>query len=120
MTLTRFQIHERLGCLKGELKAARENKRGTSATVADAEKALALALQADEKADGHITRLESEARDLADQYVKSVDELLGDGEAPETTHAPVFAGFGSSLYSNGSEQAVDAAVTAAFERATNP
>jgi len=36
MTLTRFQIHERLGCLKGELKAARENKRGTSATVADA------------------------------------------------------------------------------------
>lgn len=92
MTLTRFQIHERLGSLSGEVKAAHEQKRLTAETLAHQEREVTLARQADEKAEAQIVRLEQEALDLAAAYHDTVKELIGitgpplaieDGPAPE-------------------------------------
>lgn len=77
MTLTRFQIHERLGSLAGEMKAARELDRINADTLAAKEHELTLAAQAKEKSEANITRLEEEARSLATQYASSVEELIG-------------------------------------------
>lgn len=77
MTLTRFQIHERLGSLSGEVKAAHEQKRLTAETLAHQEREVTLARQADEKAEAQIVRLEQEALDLAAAYHETVKELIG-------------------------------------------
>jgi hypothetical protein len=77
MTLTRFQIHERLGGLSGEIKAARELDRENADTLAAKEHEVSLARQAKEKSEANITRLEDEARSLASQYASSVEELIG-------------------------------------------
>lgn len=77
MTLTRFQIHERLGGLSGEIKAARELDRENAETLAAKEHEVSLARQAKEKSEANITRLEEEARSLATQYASSVEELIG-------------------------------------------
>ena len=82
MTLTRFQIHERLGGLAGEMKAARELDRINADTLAAKEHELTLAAQAKEKSEANITRLEDEARSLAAQYASSVEELIGSVAGP--------------------------------------
>lgn len=134
--LTRFQIHERLGSLSGEIKAAREMKRETEQALTDADKAVTLARQADEKSQAHIERLEAEARDLGHQYTESIAQLIAAPVADETApnvpveFAPDYKGtiegadfafdtperhqaeFGSNHYTNG--------ISDAFERATNP
>ena len=136
MTLTRSQIHERLGSLSGEIKAAREMKRETEQALTDADKAVTLARQADEKAQAHIDRLEAEAKDLGQQYMSAVDQLIAAPVADETApnvpveFAPDYKGmiegtdfafdtperheeeFGNNHYTNG--------ISDAFERATNP
>jgi hypothetical protein len=78
VTLTRSQIHDRLGALRGELLAAREQKRLTADAKAVAERQMRLAEEADAKADQHIERLEGEARELAGQYAAAVDELIAE------------------------------------------
>lgn len=90
MTLTRFQIHERLGSLSGEVKAAHEQKRLTAETLAHQEREVTLARQADEKAEAQIVRLEQEALDLAAAYHETVKELIGiGGDAPAAEAPPV-------------------------------
>jgi hypothetical protein len=83
--LTRFQIHERLGSLSGEIKAAREMKRETEKALTDADKAVALARQADDKAQAHIDRLEAEAKDLGQQYLDAVDQLIAGAPVADET-----------------------------------
>ena len=87
MTLTRFQIHERLGGLAGEMKAARELDRINADTLAAKEHELTLAAQAKEKSEANITRLEDEARSLASQYASSVEELIGAPQEPLAENA---------------------------------
>jgi uncharacterized protein YaiL (DUF2058 family) len=113
MTRTRYQIHERLSDLSGEWKAACENKRLTEGSKADAEKALALAVQADEKAQSHIDRLTQEAEDLKAEYAQSVDELIQGLTQPEPVNV-----FNSEFYNSSLENGA-AKVERAFNEATN-
>ncbi len=94
MTLTRSQIHERLGSLSGEIKAAREMKRETEQALTDADKAVTLARQADEKSQAHIERLEAEARDLGHQYTESIAQLIAAPVADETAPNVTVEGLG--------------------------
>lgn len=90
MTLTRSQIHERLGSLSGEIKAAREQKRLTAEDLANRQHEVTLAAQADEKASANVARLEQEARDLAMQYANEVDKLVGLTASDEQTAGEAF------------------------------
>lgn len=134
MTLTRFQIHERLGSLAGELKAARELDGINADTLAAKEHERSLAVQAKEKSEANITRLEEEARKLASQYASSVEELIcGPGDdgisiaadsarnvdgtpyvSDGIDHPPANA-FASPLYENGVTR-----LNAVFDEATHP
>lgn len=111
MTLTRFQIHERLGGLAGEMKAARELDRINADTLAAKEHELTLAVQAKEKSEANITRLEDEARSLASQYASSVEELIG-APAAGDDGISVTNVFESPIYTNG--------ISRALEEAQNP
>jgi len=78
MNLTRFQIHERLGSLSGEIKAARENRKECAADLESKERLTSLARQALEKADQQITDLIEEADRLKAAYADAIDELVKD------------------------------------------
>ena len=108
MTLTRFQIHERLGGLAGEMKAARELDRINADTLAAKEHELTLAAQAKEKSEANITRLEEEARSLATQYASSVEELIN-GPTAGDDGISVTNIFENPVYTNGISRALDAA-----------
>lgn len=139
MTLTRSQIHERLGSLSGEIKAAREMKRETEQALTDADKAVTLARQADEKSQAHIERLEAEARDLGHQYTESIAQLIAAPVADETAPNVTVEGIGGfdlrAAFIEGADFAFDTperhadafgnnhytnGIADAFDKATNP
>lgn len=115
MSLTRFQIHERLSSLKGELKAAKELDRINADTLAAKEKEVSLARQAKEKSETSITRLEEEARSLATQYASSVDDMLSDDQEAQPSEGHTLNAFANPIYENG-----EARLNSVFEEATHP
>lgn len=115
MTLTRFQIHERLGGLSGEIKAARELDRENADTLAAKEHEVSLARQAKEKSEANITRLEDEARSLASQYASSVNDMLSDDQEAQPSEGHTLNAFANPIYENGV-----ARLNSVFEEATHP
>lgn len=133
MKFTRSQLHERITDLSGQLRAAEENKRLTSAKRAEEERLADQARQADEKADEHLARVRSELRDAARDYGVAVEEMMGvcEEEAagpgladprPAGQIESYYAGVDSlpNFNSYYTEAPNDRGVNEAFEQATNP
>ena len=115
MTLTRTQIHERLGCLSGELKAARELEDECARDLAAKEHTVTLAHQAWEKAQANVKAKMDERFDLAEQY-RRVAIQVGDAPVAEEGFGQIEGAesFADTMLDNANQR-----VNGAFERATN-
>ena len=82
MTDSRFQLHDRIDSLTGELKAAEEQDRLNADDLAAKEHASSLARQAKEKSEANITRIKSKIREAGQAYSESVLALIGTEDAP--------------------------------------
>lgn len=108
MTDSRFQLHDRIDKLTGELKAAEELDRLNAQELPDKEHALRLAQEAKAKSEAHIARIKQELREAGQAYSEAVLALTGDGpiavEAPTPFPNAIFNGFDEHAQGSGSVQ----------------
>lgn len=87
MTESRFQLHDRIDSLTGELKAAEEQDRLNADDLAAKEHASSLARQAKEKSEANITRIKQAIREAGQAYSEAVLALTGTEGAPVADEA---------------------------------
>ena len=95
MTDTRYQLHDRIDNLTGELRAAEEQDRLNADDLAAKEHSASLARQAKEKSEANIVRIRNAIRAAGSEYSAQVLELAGPPDAPvadEAAPAAEFAG----------------------------
>lgn len=92
MTDSRFQLHDRIDSLTGELKAAEEQDRLNAQELADRDHAQRLAQEAKAKSEANIARIKQALREAGQAYSEAVLALTGDGpvalEWPEPPPLP--------------------------------
>lgn len=97
MTDSRFQLHDRIDNLTGELKAAEELDRLNAQELADREHAQRLASEAKAKSEANITRIKQALREAGQAYSEAVLALTGEGPIATETPSPfpnaIFNGF---------------------------
>lgn len=129
MTDSRFQLHDRIDNLTGELKAAEEQDRLNADDLAAKEHASSLARQAKEKSEANITRIKSAIREAGQAYSEAVLALTGTEGAPvadEAAPAVEFAWVGKRDTISETElrekfpNAIFNGVDRAFDEATQP
>ena len=81
MTDSRFQLHDRIDNLTGELKAAEELDRLNAQELADREHAQRLASEAKAKSEANIARIKQALREAGQAYSEAVLALAGDEPA---------------------------------------
>lgn len=86
MTDSRFQLHDRIDSLTGELKAAEEQDRLNAQELADRDHAQRLAQEAKAKSEANIARIKQALREAGQAYSEAVLALTGDG--PVAVEAP--------------------------------
>lgn len=86
MTDSRYQLHDRIDSLQGELKAAEEQDRLNAQELADKDHAQRLAQEAKAKSEANIARIKQALREAGQGYSEAVLALTGDG--PVAVEAP--------------------------------
>lgn len=99
MTDSRYQLHDRIDSLQGELKAAEEQDRLNAQELADRDHAQRLAQEAKAKSEANIARIKQALREAGQAYSEAVLALTGDGpiaiEAPAPFPNAIFNGYPS-------------------------
>ena len=80
--MNRYQLHDRLDALQGELRAAEEQDRLNAQELADREHAQRLASEAKAKSEANIARIRNEIREAGQAYSELVLQMAGVESAP--------------------------------------